>query len=170
MFILLSIFAASIDGFVSGIVAGGAGIKMDFNNCIKVFVIIFICCVAVSLPGDICDTRYVEKYIGYVGAALMFYLSGRVLLCEDEEKSHTGIISLAFYTALDAAVLCVYLVLEGYSIFAISFLSAFLHSALMATGAKLTNILIKSKREMYTKHISAVLFAIMGFYKLYELI
>ncbi len=168
MFLFLSVFAASIDGFVSGIVAGTAGIKMTVKTCIKVFGIIFLCCMAASLPGAGFDFSYAERYINLLGVFIMFYLCIKCLYTKESENRHTSIYSLAFYTALDASVVCVYLSLEGYNFFAISALAAFLHSILMAAGIKLANLIIKKKREIYTKYISAVMFGFMGLYKLIE--
>lgn len=169
MFLIFSILAVSIDGFISGFVIAGIGINFDFKDLIKSLGVIFICCIAASFMGQNLAVIYAKKYINILGVLVMLYLAWHTLFITDDSDGHLNIYTIAMSVAADAGIVCIYLAMDGYNLFLISTLSALMHSVLMAAGAKISNIIIKEHRESYTRYTSAAIFLCMALYKLSEL-
>ncbi|MBQ8604809.1 MAG: hypothetical protein IJ410_08230 [Oscillospiraceae bacterium] len=169
MFLIFSILAASIDGFISGILIGGIGVKFGYREFFKSLAVIFGCCLAAACTGNILQMTAFGKYINITGAAVMIFLAWSALTEEKSGGDHSSIYAVSVSVATDAAIVCIYLSAAGYSIMQVSVLSALLHSVLMAAGAFLSGKVIKDRRQLYTRYISAVIFLAMAVYKLAEI-
>ena len=169
MFVLFSILAASIDGFVSGILIAGMGVKPGFRQFLYSFAIIFTCCLMAACGGNILQMTGFVKYINISGAVIMTFLAINAFVAENENSNSYNIHAVSLSVAADAAIVCIYLAAEGHSVMLISTLSAFLHSMLMAFGVVLSSRVISKSAQKYTGYISAAIFAAMAIYKLTEI-
>lgn len=171
MFMFLSLLAASVDGFVCGFTIGTMGVKFRFKDFIRTFCIIFMCCCVAAVAGNLLAYTKLQFCINILGVAVMLGL-GMSCLCSDITDIHNEIKRidlLALSVAADAGVVCLYLAMCGYNIVIIAFISAFLHSRLMAVAAFISNKVIKEKWIFYTRYVSGLIFLCMAFVKLINL-
>jgi len=169
LFLFFSLFAASIDGFVSGLLIAGMGINFGFKDFLKAFGIIFVCCLAAACSGNILPAELYGKYINIIGEGLMLYLARNALTGNEARHNSSSIYAVSLSVAADAAIVCIYLAACGYDIFTISLVSAVMHAVLMEAGEKISHRIIKHKWELYTRYISAAIFTAMAVYKLSEI-
>ncbi|MBR5520564.1 MAG: manganese efflux pump [Oscillospiraceae bacterium] len=169
MFLFLSIFAASFDGFVCGVLAAGMGSKTSYKEIFKATGIIFTCCITASLAGSLLPINQSNLYLNLTGSLMMIYLAVSALLKIPEKYEHSNIYIIALSVAADASMVCLYLAITGYNLIVISLLSAILHGIMLATGISFTS---KISRYCCTKHaqyIAAVIFIAMAIYKLTDI-
>lgn len=160
----LSLLAASADGFICGFIIGGMGVKFRFSDFLKSFAIIFICCIAAATAGNMLAQTQLQKYIDILGIAVMLCLARSAFRGNIEFKaSQTELMALS--VATDASAVCLYLAMCGYNIVFISFISAVLHSVLMAAAAVISGKIIKAEWLFCTRYIAGVIFLSMAFVK-----
>lgn len=171
MFMFISLLAASVDGFICGLMIGGVGVKFRFTDFVKSFGIIFLCCCAAAVTGNLLAYTQLQLYINIVGVAVMLLLGISCLSANTEvankEVQRTDI--MAFSVAMDASVVCLYLAMCGYNIIFIAFVSASLHSVLMYIAAFISNKVIKERWIFCTRYISGIGFLCMALIKLINL-
>ncbi len=170
MFLFMNIFAASIDGFLRGILISGLKIPFKTKEFIKSFAIIFICCFTLSIATKQAFLVAGNKYIDTFGILVMIYLAVKSLQTEKDGKKPVNISAVALSVAVDAAVVSMYLSTEGYSPLYVSFICSLSHCILLFLGAKLASRLIKNKWEKYTKYFSRRIFGFIAVYKIWEMV
>ena len=168
MFLFFSLLAASIDGFVSGLLIAGMGINFTVRDFLKSLTVIFICCISAAFLGKFLAGEVYSRYISTAGAMLMIYLAWNALKDTEISCSYGSIYAISLSVAADAAIVCIYLAACGYNILSISVAAAVMHACLMTIGEKISGRIIKHRRKKYTKYISAAIFATMAVYKLWE--
>ncbi len=168
LFLFFSLLAASIDGFISGLLIAGMGINFGFKDFLKALTVIFVCCIAAACTGNILTGDVYNRYISITGGALMLYLARNALAEKGNDCDHSNIYAVSLSVAADAAVVCIYLAACGYNVLLISFSAAVMHAGLMAAGEKISHRIIRQRREKYTRYISAAIFTAMAVYKLSE--
>ncbi len=168
MFVISAVMAAAADRFVMGFLID----KNEFGprNFIKSFAIIFRCCITVTLPVFITGFAPDEAVINYAGVAVLVFLGIKAVAEKDSSNNSNSITAISISVSRDAAVVCLYLVLSGHSLISVAFLSAFCHCVMLAAGSRLSQRIIKNRREIYTKYISRRLFFFMAAYKLRRLL
>ena len=169
MFLLISILAASIDGFISGFVISGMGVNFGLKDFFKAFTVIFFCCLIASFTGHSLAVIRTDKYINILGAIIMILLSAGAVSPSDKHKDFLNIYTVSFSVAADASVLCIYLAMEGYGFISVSALSAAMHSILMFSGVKISEKIIVGKWQKAARYFSATVFFLMALYKISEI-
>ncbi len=170
MFLFINIMAASIDGFLRGILISGLKIKFGYKEFIKSFLIIFSCCLILSIATKYTFFIIGNKYIDIFGILIMIYLAVKSRLSEEKSDRPVNISAIALSVAVDAAVVSMYLSTEGFSPFYVSFLCALSHCMLLLLGNKLASTLIKKEWEKYTKYFSRRIFSFIAAYKIWEMV
>ena len=170
MFVFLSLLAASVDGFISGFLIGGMGIKLSFKDILSSFSIIFLCCITASAAGKYLSQTQLGQYLDIMGVLVMLFLAWTALSGKIQSISHNSkIAAISLSVAADASVVCLYLAMCGYNIWFVSAVSAWLHSGLMAVSAAISHRIIRQDWLVYTKYISAIFFATMAICKIVTL-
>jgi len=170
MFVLFSLLATSVDGFVSGFMAGAMGIAIKAKDGLYAFLIIFSYCAMAAQAGGFLAQTGAGEYLDIVGIAVMLYLARSALKGNSGKTENTGkITAISISVAADAGVACRYLAMCGYDAWLVSLASAALHSMLMVTARKISRKIIRTDWLKYTQYMSAVFFAGMAVYKLLQL-
>ena len=170
MFLFMNIAAASIDGFIAGFAVTSTGTKFGIKEYFRAFTIILLCCMSGAFRGKYLAVVHTGKYINITGWAVMLYLAFRSLpLPVNSEKRATGIYAVSLSVAANAAIVCIYLTLDGYGVLPVCLLCAASHSILMAFGAKTAGLLIKEKRRTYAGILSSLIFFVLAVCKICEM-
>ena len=163
MFMLFSLLAASVDGFLCGFAMNGIGIKLGKKEFFSSFMIIFVCCFISAIAGRYVARAQIDSVLNIIGGSIMLWLAVAGLL--NDSKVHSSIVSASFAVAADASAACLYLAIYGYSPVAVAFVSAFLHSGLMLVANRTADKLIKPEWLTATRYMASGFFAIMAFMK-----
>lgn len=159
-----SLLAASIDGFITGFLLGGLGIKLRIKDVFSSFAIIFLCCIVASVTGSFLAQTQLKLYLNIFGVGVMLFLAWTAL--DNKTIKPTGkITAVSLSVAVDAGIACMYLCMCGYNLWVVSAVSALLHSGLMATAAAISKRVIRTNWVRYTRYISAGFFIIMAVIK-----
>lgn len=169
MFMFFSLLTASIDGFICGFALSGLGVKFRFKDSVISFTTIAICCLTAALRGKYLSLTQFQKYINLFGCIVLLYLALSALVTDNKANVQKNIIKASFSVAADASVACLYLAMLDYNIFAIAFISAFLHSVLMVAANIFAYKIIKTRYLIYVRYLAAVLFILMAFSKLTDI-
>ena len=163
-----SLLAASIDGFVTGFLLGGLGIKLRIKDIFYSFAIIFLCCMVASVTGSFLAQTQLKLYLNIFGVGVMLFLAWTAL--DNKTIKPTGkITAVSLSVAVDAGIACMYLCMCGYNLWLVSAVSALLHSGLMAAAAAISHKILKTGWIKYTRYISASFFIVIAAIKITEL-
>ncbi len=164
MFLVISLLASSIDGFICGFLVKSTGIKFSKNDYFKIFLIIFSCCLTASISGKILYRNTLSSYINYFGGFVMLYLAYSTYKSEDNNSlKNPATISISLAT--DASIVCMYLGMSGYNFIAVSLLSAIIHTTLMLAGAVVSKITTGERFSTKARYIARIMFLSMAVYK-----
>ena len=96
----------------------------------------------------------------------MLALAWNSFTCQhNNADNHTSVRALALAVAMDAAVVCIYLAMSGYNLWAVSFIGALLHSILMIAGSHAAVKIVREQWIIYTRYIAGMIFLLMAFGK-----
>ena len=161
----INILAASLDGFVSGIVIASIQQKTGYREFFKVFGIVFACCYTAAYSGYILSLCNIQRYTSIAAAIILLYLAVKPFVFKGR-SIESGLYAVSFSVAADASVVCIMLAADGYSILLTSFLSAITHSLFMFCGIKISKAVLRDKFSRYMEYISSFLFLLMAIYKM----
>ncbi|MBR4035974.1 MAG: hypothetical protein IKJ05_04490, partial [Oscillospiraceae bacterium] len=100
-----SLLAASIDGFVTGFLLGGLGIKLRIKDIFYSFAIIFLCCMVASVTGSFLAQTQLKLYLNIFGVGVMLFLAWTAL--DNKTIKPTGkITAVSLSVAVDAGIAC----------------------------------------------------------------
>lgn len=164
---LFSLLAASIDGFLCGFAAGTLDVEMKFKDAFLSFIIIFICCMCACVTGNVFIQPNLEKYLDITGVAVMFFLAYTAFNDSMAKiKPGSKIATISRSVAVDASIACMYMVMCGYNMFTVSFISAVLHCCLLYLGIKISHKIIKENILKYARYMRSAFFMTMALWKL----
>ena len=162
---LLSLLAASVDGFICGFLLSGLGVKIKFKEFLISFAVIFICCISASFRGKYLAYTQSDIYINLFGGCVMLYLALSALLSTKDIAININITQASLTVATDASIACLYLAMYGCGIFTITITSAFLHSILMLIGNLLAYKIVKLCWLKYINYLACGIFIFMSIIK-----
>lgn len=165
MFVIMSLLASSIDGFVWGFLLKSIGVEFDKKDYLKILFTIFVCCLAACETGKIFSHTKLTVYINLIGAVVMIYLAVSALV-KKENSNFGGVYAVAVSVAADAGIVCLYLGMSGYNIVAVALTSRVMHTFLMKMGDILSHRLIGEKFSRVSRYISRGIFLFMAIIKL----
>ena len=90
MFVLFSLLATSVDGFVSGFMAGAMGIAIKAKDGLYAFLIIFSYCAMAAQAGGFLAQTGAGEYLDIIGIAVMLYLARSALKGNSGKTENTG--------------------------------------------------------------------------------
>ena len=165
MFMFFSLLAASVDGFICGFILSGLGIKISFKDSLVSLGIIFICCITAAITGNYMAHTDLQQYLNIAGIFILLLLAMASFRAEDISGC-TNIYTASLSVAMDAAIACLYLSIQGYSILTVSVLSALMHSSLMIMANIISHKIIKAEYFKYMRFSAGVFFVVSAILKL----
>ena len=165
MFMFFSLLAASVDGFICGFILSGLGIKISFKDSLVSLGIIFICCITAAIAGKYMAHTDLQQYLNITGVFMLLWLAMASFRAEDI-SAFTNVYTASLSVAVDAAIACLYLSLQGYNILTVSVLSALMHSSLMVIANIISHKIVKPEYFKYLRFSAGIFFILAAVIKL----